>query len=591
MTKSFAKKNNGENFASNSLGIIPGPHEPPGNINSYLEPLVDDLVDLWDGISIPGEQLPLRAAVLTATADMPALRKLTQFLGHKANLGCSRCKFVAEREPGTVGASGKMSYFTKSLVPDRRHNEVVQQGHQYNAAQTKKAAAQIAQKNGVRYSELMRLPYFDIVKMCATDPMHTILLGMVKKETELNLRLLGASQKKEFIRRVKSVRVPYDLGRLPNNIFDEGEEPNGITADQWKLYIITYARPCMYKLLPDSAYNCLVLLSEIVSIIVSPAFTHDDIDRLTVLLKKHHDLFAKVYGKWAVSVNYHMSLHLPDMILDLGPPHSFWCFAYERMNGFLAGTPNSNRNIESEVAKRFVEEMAFHGSDIPHVDMSTVPQNLREFISTGTEDAYQPSCPLTHLVMSVLEDFCEDKFQAQQKLERGDVQNWPIDFKNPCKKNVRLTPFYLGLLESFFEGIYEDGELEYVLPRIDMYGRCTVNGMNFSSDFNSSDRGNVVKAMFADTSNELTPYFGVVSFYFKATAMVLQEPKVHHLACVNWLKFRSYGQEKVTKLRGVNHKEFYQTDPMVSPRRFIRRCVLISPNPKVPLSLVSELSK
>ena len=47
-----------------------------------------------------------------------------------------------------------------------------------------------------------------------------------------------------------------------------------------------------------------------------------------------------------------MSLHLTEMISDVGPPQSFWCFGYERLNGVFAGTPNSNRCIEVEVANR-----------------------------------------------------------------------------------------------------------------------------------------------------------------------------------------------------------------------------------------------
>ena len=56
-----------------------------------------------------------------------------------------------------------------------------------------------AQKNGVRYSELLRLLYFDIVRMTATDPMHTFLLGLVRRETELNLQFLTSTQKQVLI--------------------------------------------------------------------------------------------------------------------------------------------------------------------------------------------------------------------------------------------------------------------------------------------------------------------------------------------------------------------------------------------------------
>ncbi len=176
----------------------------------FLKPVVDDLMNLWEGVSLvhKGQSQTLKAALMTITADLPAFRKLTQFLGHKADLGCSICKFRAEREPGTIGASGRMCYVTSSTCAKRTHHEVVQQAQEYKSASSKTAAAAIATRNGVRYSQLMRLPYLDIVRMATTDPMHTFLLGVVRRETELNLSLLDPSQRQEFVRRVKSLKVP-----------------------------------------------------------------------------------------------------------------------------------------------------------------------------------------------------------------------------------------------------------------------------------------------------------------------------------------------------------------------------------------------
>ena len=99
---------------------------------------------------------------------MPALRKLTQFLGHKADIGCSKCKFRAQREPGTQGATGRMSYLTTTTSIARTHVEVAQQAEKFRNAPTKTAAAAFARRNGVRYSELIRLPYFNIVVMSVT---------------------------------------------------------------------------------------------------------------------------------------------------------------------------------------------------------------------------------------------------------------------------------------------------------------------------------------------------------------------------------------------------------------------------------------
>ena len=572
-----------------TTGIIPGPNEPPGDINTFLQPLVDDLIQLWNGVPSPEGSHSIRAALIAVTADLPAMRKLTQFLGHKANLGCSRCKFRAEREPGTVGASGRMCYFTPSHgCPQRKHSEVVRQGDEYKAASTKTAALAIAKKNGVRYSELMRLPYIDIVRMSTTDPMHTFLLGMVRRETELNLRQLNPAQKEEFIRRVKSIRIPYDVGRLPTNIFDDEDQPHGITAAQWKLYIITYARPCLYKLLPTRPYKCLLLLSKIVALMASPVFTLDQIDDLKFLLWQHHTLVSQVYGKWTITVNYHMSLHLPDIILDLGPPQSFWCFGYERLNGMLAGTPNSNRSIETEVANKFVHSISFSSANVPSIDMSKVPRNLKDFMST-TDEEYQVEYPLSHLVMSTINEF-DDKYEALLQLDRGVVGDWPVEYKYPCKRKVKIIPSFLTELQSFFDGLY-GSNLNYIEPRIDKYGRCVVNGINFSSDFNSTDRGCIVKCVFVDTDNEVFPFYGVVRFFFTAKAVVQRQCKKHQLVYVTWLKFKSYSDEHFTHLPGVTNHQEYQRDRIVSPRRFLCRSVLMCPKPNSKFALVSELEK
>eukprot|EP00731_Ephydatia_muelleri_P010036 Em0005g622a len=34
------------------LGVIPGPTEPKGNINTFLKPIVDDLISLWNGVPL-----------------------------------------------------------------------------------------------------------------------------------------------------------------------------------------------------------------------------------------------------------------------------------------------------------------------------------------------------------------------------------------------------------------------------------------------------------------------------------------------------------------------------------------------------------
>ena len=69
------------------LGVIPGPSEPPLTVNSYLSPLVKELLQLWKGVEL---QLPgsndkiVRAALLAVACDMLASRKVCDFVSHSA---------------------------------------------------------------------------------------------------------------------------------------------------------------------------------------------------------------------------------------------------------------------------------------------------------------------------------------------------------------------------------------------------------------------------------------------------------------------------------------------------------------------------
>lgn len=112
-----------------------------------------------------------------------------------------------------------------------------------------------------------------------------------------------------------------------------------------------------------------------------------------------------------------------------------------------------------------------------------------------------------------------------------------MNFMHSRKLNVRVTLAFLGEMHAFFSNLY-GSDCEYIQPRISKFGRCQVNGETFSSDFNSTDRSSIVQSMFVDINNELAPYFGIVRFYFTVTAVIKQQPKLHQLAYVTWLKFR-----------------------------------------------------
>ena len=82
------------------VAVIPGPKEPKKTANSYLSPLIQELIDLWDGIpihissssTVPDRLVVARLAVVCTACDIPAIRKMCGFAGHSGTMGCSKCK-------------------------------------------------------------------------------------------------------------------------------------------------------------------------------------------------------------------------------------------------------------------------------------------------------------------------------------------------------------------------------------------------------------------------------------------------------------------------------------------------------------------
>ena len=67
------------------VGIIPALVHEPKSLNHFLEPAIDELKALWKGVKVntfnnPSTSVEVRAALLCCAADIPAARKLCDFL-------------------------------------------------------------------------------------------------------------------------------------------------------------------------------------------------------------------------------------------------------------------------------------------------------------------------------------------------------------------------------------------------------------------------------------------------------------------------------------------------------------------------------
>ena len=201
------------------MGVIPGPSEPKKHMNMFLKPMVDELIDLWDGCYLRTSSalgiVPVHCALMCVSCDLPATRKACGFTSYSSLHGCSKCMKTFPCD--TFGKKSNYSGYNRQSWPVRTHALHKEQVMKYKYARTAASQHELERKYGVRYSEVLRLPYFDVVEYHVVDPMLNFLLGTGKylmalwKEIEILTREHTQDE-------VNETRVPLNIGRIPHRL-------------------------------------------------------------------------------------------------------------------------------------------------------------------------------------------------------------------------------------------------------------------------------------------------------------------------------------------------------------------------------------
>ncbi|THV01678.1 hypothetical protein K435DRAFT_654794 [Dendrothele bispora CBS 962.96] len=157
-------------------GIIPGPKEPSFHeINYILKVLVDDLKVLWQqGIFLnKTHQHPtgrsVRGALGPLVCDLPAARLVAGFAPHSASeFACSLC---VHEDRNNIDPS---SFHPRD---PEKHRKVAQA---WLAAKTSDERDEIFKRTGIRWSELLNLPYWNPVHFTVIDSMHCFYLRILR---------------------------------------------------------------------------------------------------------------------------------------------------------------------------------------------------------------------------------------------------------------------------------------------------------------------------------------------------------------------------------------------------------------------------
>ena len=161
------------------VGVIPGPSKPATEqINHFVAPLVDEFLLFWD----PGVYFSrtakfsrgrlARVALLLLVCDLLAARQVSGFAAHNHTyVLCTLCHIISDDVENT------------NLCDIRRRKFLE---HRAAALAWKDATStyereRLFRSNGIRYSELLRLPYWNPILYTVIDTMHNVYLGVLQR--------------------------------------------------------------------------------------------------------------------------------------------------------------------------------------------------------------------------------------------------------------------------------------------------------------------------------------------------------------------------------------------------------------------------
>ena len=401
------------------VGVIPGPREPHLNINSYLRPLVAELRNLWSGVVLENAQgMPIivRAALICCTCDIPALRKVCGFVGHAAEKGCSKCLLSF---PTSFGDRPDYSNFDISQWTPRNTHQHRSAANDHIQCSTRMAQKKIEKENGVRYSILLELPYFDPVQMSVIDPMHNLLLGTAKHITEIwkSKSILKSDDFHRLQAKCDNFVCPADIGRIPSKI---SSGMSGLTADQWKNWVIFFSSYALKDVLPWRDYNCWKLFVKICFLLCRRTITMNNLDEADELIKQFWKLFVELYGADKCTINIHLHGHLTSCVREYGPVYSFWCFAFERMNGILGSYITNNRCVSIQYMERFLSSKTFASVNWPSEFRDDYLPLLQQFVYN--EGSIMQATLETEIVTQVCKLLPPIREVALTETQKSDMQ-------------------------------------------------------------------------------------------------------------------------------------------------------------------------
>ncbi len=360
----------------------------------------------------------------------------------------------------------------------------------------------------------------------------------------IDKQLLSNAHLAQIESKISKFRTPINVGRVPANI---ASGHSGYTANQWSNWITLFSPVVLKDILPNDHLRCWLIFVRACSLLRHNTLRKQDLFTADLLLLQFCRLFHGLYGSDSCTPNMHLHLHLKQCLLDYGPCHAFWCYAFERYNGVLGSVHTNRRAIESQLMRKFCQEQEVGSIDTPFMS------DLRKFLpqTSQTAESVTTQCTTDDQVLSLL------------RIGHAPLQSIATFAISPNNHSLvkALSPYeeqYLEFslvkeLQTVYEQLYPNKRITHMPYFYKEFGRVYIAGELIGSvkSGRNSQSSSVIAAYWPGSGSSLDSIdygsqmrVGIVQYFIKHCLKVYKfedndsetENLEHIFAYMNWKK-------------------------------------------------------
>ncbi len=388
-----------------------------GGLNIIAEKIVTECNNLTtNGMLIESEDGPVKVFVTVSqfTGDNLGLNQIFGFIeSFSADFCCIIC-YATREDMRTYNKESDFKLRTRveyesdlskldDLPPDKIHFRGV--------------------KSTCLFNELM---HFHVCENWLNDPMHTLTEGVNPQVTGNVLHSISKIDSNvtvENFNREMSILfngLIVDRHNRPCMLNKFLEPDNGISPKQsaaQQMVLCRYTPYILLRLVKNEAcfkyIDLLVMLQKITDLVFAPQLTETLLYTLTELISDFISLFKNLYPNSPIRPKLHFLVHYPSIIRKNGPPRTFWCMNYERMNGAV--------KIPSHVMKNFKDpqKTLAYRRQYAALNSRLERRGIRDFVkisSSYVESITDIGLPLADNYASYLNVFESDSVLVTNKI-------------------------------------------------------------------------------------------------------------------------------------------------------------------------------